>query len=159
MTKISLAVMLAAGHAAPKVHAVLPSARSPLAGVWAQVAQMPVANAVTAPAFVPREESAVPAWFDASGLSIVYLRAGPDGFAVAVLRRGRNELTVYLDSRGDQAVFTRHALNPMGTPQKEERALNSPAVRRAVADILRRAPAPTSAAERALLEEILRALS
>lgn len=173
MTKITLAVMLAAGPAAPTVRTVLPapsllpnavvtpalpSARPPLAAVWAQAAEVSVANAVDEPASAMESATPIPSWFDARGLSYVLLRQDPNGLTMALLRRGRYELLVYLDGNA-VATFTKHALNPMGTPQRVDVGLQDPAARRAVADILRRAPAPSGARERAVLEAVLRALS
>ena len=132
---------------------------SPLAGLWAQVAQVQVPNAaIASPAAA--SQAPIPSWFDASGLSFVLLRRDSDGFTMAILRRGRYELAIFLDRRGGEvATFTKYSLNPMGTPQKEDVVLQSLPNRRAIADILRRAPEPAHAAERAALEAILALLS
>jgi len=128
---------------------------SPLAGLWSQVAQVQVANAAMASP-TTASQSPIPSWFDASGLSFVLLRRDSDGFTMAILSRGRYELAIFLDRRGSEvATFTKYSLNPMGTPQKEDLVLQSPPSRRAIADILRRAPKPADAAERAVLEAIL----
>jgi hypothetical protein len=66
---------------------------------------------------------------------------------------------VYLDSeRGHQAIFIKHDLNPMGTPLREEVALNTPAARAAVAKIMRDARAPQDSGERAVLAAMLATL-
>lgn len=103
-----------------------------------------------------RFASIIPPWFDASRLEVVLARQDANGFAFAILRRGRFELAVYLDARaGDEAVFTQHALNPMGTPRTETVALRAGPSRRAVADILRRAPAPSGAAQAAVVADLI----
>ena len=102
--------------------------------------------------------SPVPEWFKSSGLSFALMKKSADGYLMAVLRHGRYELGVFLDKNGDaQAIFTKHALNPMGTPLKEEVALRTDASRRAVAGMLRVAhdEHPVSGNELAALQETL----
>lgn len=107
-------------------------------------------------------DSRVPSWFDASGLAFVLLSKAEDGYTVAVLRRGRFELGVFLDAQGvGQAIFTKYALNPMGTPMKEEVELLTAASRRAAAEILRRTQnsGPVSGKEKVVLDGILSVLA
>ncbi|MBI5883677.1 MAG: hypothetical protein HZB91_11305 [Elusimicrobia bacterium] len=103
-------------------------------------------------------EAIVPSWFDASGLSFAFVKKANDGLLMAILRRGRYELSVFLDEKGSgQAIFTKYSLNPMGTPKKEEIPLTTGASRRAVAEILRatQAAEPVSGAEKSVLDAIL----
>lgn len=104
-------------------------------------------------------QAVVPPWFDASRLEFALVRQDTNGFALAILRRGRFELAVYLDERnGDEAIFTQHALNPMGTPRTETVALRSGPARRAVADLLRRSPAPAQENQSLALDAMIAAL-
>lgn len=106
-----------------------------------------------------RFASIIPPWFDASRLEVVLARQDTNGFALAILRRGRFELAVYLDARnGDQAIFTQHALNPMGTPRTETVTLGSGPARRAVAELLRRASAPDEEGQALALGAMVAAL-
>lgn len=83
----------------------------------------------------------VPSWFDTAGLSFALVKKYKGGL-MAVLRRGRYELMVDLvKKRTGLATFTKYALNPMGTPKKEEVALLTAVSRKAVARILRKAQA------------------
>lgn len=105
-----------------------------------------------------KEASPVPEWFDSSGLLFTLMKKSADGLLMAVLRHGRYELGLFLDKNGDnQAIFTKYALNPMGTPLKEEVSLRKEALRREVAKILRAAQAenPVSGEELAALNGIL----
>lgn len=105
-----------------------------------------------------KEASPVPEWFDSSGLSFTLMKKSADGLLMAVLRHGRYELGLFLDKNGDnQAIFTKYALNPMGTPLKEEASLRKEALRREGAKILRAAQAeiPVSGKELAALRETL----
>ncbi|MBI4061482.1 MAG: hypothetical protein HY403_08640 [Elusimicrobia bacterium] len=119
---------------------------------------LPEAAAPTsAPAAGP-SAAVVPTWFDASGLSFAFVTKSKDGYLAAVLRRGRFELGVFLDKKGKgRAIFTKHALNPMGTPEKEDVELLTKSSRRAVAELLRKtqAHAPVSGKERAALKKML----
>lgn len=103
----------------------------------------------------------VPAWFDASGLSFAFLSKAEDGSAAAVLRHGRYELGVFLDAAGGaKAIFTKYALNPMGTPMKEDVALQTAASRQAAAALLRRIQdaSPLRGKEKAVFDKILSVL-
>lgn len=105
-----------------------------------------------------KEASPLPEWFDSSGLSFTLMKKSADGLLMAVLRHGRYELGLFLDKNGDnQAIFTKYALNPMGTPLKEEVSLRTQSSRRAVAKILRAAQAenPVLGKELAALKETL----
>lgn len=121
----------------------------------------PAASAQSAAASGPKSSkgaSPVPEWFDSSGLSFTLMKKSADGLLMAVLRHGRYELGLFLDKNGDnQAIFTKYALNPMGTPLKEEVSLRTEASRRAVAKILRAAQAenPVQGKELAALKETL----
>lgn len=107
------------------------------------------------------ESSAVPSWFDASGLSFSLVKKTPDGLMMTVLRRDRFELGVFLEENGKgEAIFTKYDRNPMGTPRKETLALVSQSARGAVAEILLRTQTaqPLDGDEKAVYDAILKIL-
>ena len=81
----------------------MPALTAPLVARSLDAAQIP-----DVPGRAVSAAAAVPAWFDARGLSFERVNRRETGFAYAVLSRGRYELGVFIDADGQsQATFTK----------------------------------------------------
>lgn len=110
--------------------------------------------------------SPVPAWFDASRLSVIHSKSS-DGECLAVLRYGLIRTYTLVVSANlntphrDSMLFVAHSLNPMGEPKhSKDVPLLSAHSRRTAVDVLRGAAGRDSlnAEQKAALDELIAVL-